>query len=422
MPQKPGSHFSHRVSTSVGVVFVFIALAAVFTWQEHHWTTAARSIGQTEQLYADTSRAAQTQVRVRAAEAYGKLPLSFQANHGQTNSQVKFLARGQGYTLFLTHGAAVFTFSRSASVESQPAVVSLKLEGARKRARISGEDELAGKLNYFIGNNKSKWRTNISTYGKVKYQQVYPGIDVVYHGNQQQLEYDFVVAPNANPRLIKLAFTGTNEVKIDENGDLVLNTPAGTMRQLKPVAFQEINGERKEVSAAYRINESNVSINLGSYDKSVPLVIDPEFLYSTYLGGTGVETGLDIAVDPAGNAYITGNTTSSDFPVAGAFQAAKGSFDDAFVTKLNPSGTSIIYSTYLGANGSDVGNAIAIDSQGCAYVVGLTGSGSFPTTPGAFQSPQGSLDAFITKLSASGSSLVYSDIIGGENVDNLFGV
>lgn len=429
MFQQPCSHVFPSLSKLVFAVLLTTAIAALFFAQAERQKTAAVSIGQT-QLVRDKRPATASSRQFEAAQAYGKLPLAFQANEGQTNSQVRFLARGQGYALFLTETDATFVLNSTASgpdadasnSKTPPAVVSMKLAGARRAARISGLEELPGKLNYFIGNNKAKWRTNISTYAKVRYQQSYPGIDVLYRGNQRHLEYDFLVAPRANPGQIKLAFKGTDEIRVDENGDLLLSTPAGIMRQLKPVAYQEIGGERKEVSAKYRVDQNNVTFELGDYDKRLPLVIDPELIYSTFFGGSSVELGLDIAVDSAGNAYLTGSTTSTDFPVAGAFQSTKGNVDDAFVAKLNAAGTALVYSTYLGANGSDVGNAIAIDAQGNAYVVGLTGSGSFPTTPGPFQSPQGSLDAFIVKLNPTGSALVYSNILGGDNNDNAFGV
>ncbi|MCM3874319.1 MAG: SBBP repeat-containing protein [Pyrinomonadaceae bacterium] len=369
------------------------------------------------------------------ANAYGKLPLNFVANHGQTNHRVRFNARGVGYNLFLTANEAVLALSSvstcQSEVESQPGsarddesrVVRMQLLGVNRSARINGVDKLPGKLNYFIGKNPDKWRKNIPTYARVRYRQVYPGIDLIYHGNQGQLEYDFVIAPGASHRQIKLRFVGMRKTTLDAEGNLVLSMDGGDLYQHKPVAYQEVNGERREVSVSYKLHGDKVTFEAGGYDKNLPLVIDPVFVYSSFLGGTSSEQGLGIAVDAQGSAYLTGRTNSTDFPIAGAAQGANGSVSDAFVVKINPSGTALVYGTYLGGNGDDIGNAIAVDAQGSAYVVGSTGSGSFPRTVGAAQvTKDGSLDGFVTKLSASGSSLVYSTFLGGDNTDIAFGV
>jgi uncharacterized repeat protein (TIGR01451 family) len=363
-----------------------------------------------------------------AASAYGKLPLSFEANWGQTDKRVRFIARGVGFGLFLTSDETVLALrpgivdstesnsSRRSSADDK--VLRMKLVGAERRASISGLDELPGRLNYFIGNDPRKWRKDVPAYSKVRFQNVYPGIDVVYHGNQGQLEYDFVIAPGRSTRRIRIAFMGMESITVDSDGTLVLRTPAGDVRQPKPVAYQEINGERREVAARYEVRGHKVSFEVGTYDKNETLIIDPVLIYSTFLGGTSSEQGLGIAVDAQGSAYLTGSTNSTDFPIAGAFQSINNNLSDAFVVKLNPAGTALVYSTYLGGNASDTGNAIAVDAQGGAYIVGTTGSGNFPGTPGAFQdSKDGSIDGFVTKLSPTGSSLTYSTFLGGDNVD-----
>jgi uncharacterized repeat protein (TIGR01451 family) len=365
------------------------------------------------------------------ANEYGRLPISFETNRGQTDKKVKFLARGQGYGLFLTSTGAVLSLNKGAeprensesSKTHDGAVLSLSLIGAAASSQITADNKLTGKVNYFVGNDQSKWRRNVPTYAKVRYTNVYHGIDLVYHGNQQQLEYDFVVAPKANPRAIRMRFAGAEKMSICAEGDLVLSTPSGDVVQRKPIAYQEVNGERKEVSANYRLEGDTISFDLGSYDQNQSLTIDPVLSYSTYMGGAAVDLGLGIAVDSQGSAYLTGNATSADFPVAGAFQSVFGGAADAFVQKLNPAGSAFVYSTFLGGSGTDVGNAIAIDAQGNAYVTGTTGSGNFPITLGSVQtSKDGFVDAFVTKFDPSGSALTYSTFLGGNNNDTPNGI
>ncbi|MFN2510104.1 MAG: SBBP repeat-containing protein [Pyrinomonadaceae bacterium] len=369
----------------------------------------------------------------KVAGAYGKLPLSFEANMGQADRRVRFVARGVGYGLFLTSNETVLTLrsGTSDSGELSPGTPSresykalrMKLVGAQSRSAIIGLDELPGKLNYFIGTDPRKWRKGVAAYSKVKYRDVYPGIDMVYHGSQGQLEYDFLIAPGRSPRRIKMAFKGMESITVDPDGTLVLGTAAGEVRQPKPIAYQDIDGERHEVAVRYDVRGNKVSFEVGAYNTNQTLIIDPVLIYSTFLGGTNGEQGLGIAVDAQGSAYLTGSTTSMDFPLAGEFQNTLDSFGDVFVVKLNPAGTALIYSTYLGGDSDEIGNAIAVDSQGSAYVVGATFSSTFPRTPGAFQDAKdGSTDSFVTKLSPSGSSLSYSTYLGGDHRDVAYGV
>jgi photosystem II stability/assembly factor-like uncharacterized protein len=375
----------------------------------------------------------------KAKEAYGVLPLSFEANSGQTDSNVKFLARGQGYGLFLTATGPVMSLTKTSEKKTDPekslavegnspaaetAVVSWDLIAANKSPRISGVDGLPGKANYFRGNDPSKWQSNVATYSKVRYSNVYPGIDVIYYGNQRQLEYDFIVAPGRDPNRIKLNFNGADSTELDAEGNLILHTRAGDITQAKPFAYQEIAGVRREVSASYQLAKGVISFNLGNYDSTQPLIIDPVFIYSSFLGGVNGEEGRAIAVDSQGNAYLTGKTFSTDFPVVGAFQATKASpLTDAFVVKVNPSGNSLVYSTYLGGNSSETGNAIKVDADGNAYVAGFTFSTNFPTTAGSLQ-PSSDIgeEGFVTKINASGSALIYSTYIGGDDADNISGL
>src|SRR2546422_1999265 len=367
--------------------------------------------------------------------AYGKLPLIFEANQGQTDPQVKFLSRGSGYTLFLTPTEAVLTLTKAdaqakrrfsgetslAEPEKQAAtVLRMKLLGANPTPRVTGVEELRGRSNYFIGNDPAKWRANVPTYAKVEYRDVYPGVNLVYYGNQRQLEFDFIVAPGADPQRIRLGVEGADRLDLDAQGDLVVQTGGAQVRLQQPHVYQMANGVRQEIESRYVLNDHHeVEIGVAAHAPHKPLVIDPTLAYSTYRGGTGFDEGFGIAVDSLGQAYVTGVTASLDFPTtAGAFQSSSAGSEDAFVTKLNPTGAVLVYSTYLGGTNSDVGLGIAVDSLGQAYVTGETFSADFPTTAGAFQpsSPGGFSDAFVTKLNATGAALGCSTFLGGAGV------
>ena len=328
--------------------------------------------------------------KARIVEAYGKLPLSFEANHGQTDAQVKYLARGRGYTLFLTGTEAVLVFKnqpsavsdqRSAKTERSKktqkpnqTVLRMQLVGANPYPNVVGLNKLPGKSNYFIGNDPQKWRTNIPTYAKVRYGDVYPDVDLVYYGNQRQLEYDLIVAPGADPTAITLAFEGADKLEINDQGDLVLQTPAGQVIQHAPVIYQKTNGVKQAINGHYVLRgKHQVGFHVATYDATKPLVIDPVVLtYSSYLGGGAADIGNGIAVDSAGNAYVTGVTPSLNFPTCGGTGAAgtppcqfdgtplqatlaSVGFTDVFVTKVNTTGTALVYSTYLGGGNADVG-------------------------------------------------------------------
>jgi len=380
----------------------------------------------------------------RVNETYGKLPLHFEANRGQTHKDVRFLSRGPGYTLYLTSGEAVLVLTRPNPDEKKRDVRSrrergaqtpvkslalrMRLVGAAPEPAVSGLEEQPGTANYFIGKDSAKWLTKVPTYARVHYRDVYPGIDLLYYGNQRQLEYDFVVAPGADPKKIVLGFKGADKLEIDAKGELVLHAAGGDIRQHKPFIYQNIEGIRREIAGGYvRKGANRVSFQVAAYDRSQPLVIDPVLSYSTFLGGSGFNWGGGIAVDADGNAYVVGLTNSSNFPTtAGAFQTifGGGTGFDAFVTKLNPTGSALVYSTYLGGNGSDSGHKIAVDGAGNAYVVGQTFSSNFPTTAGAFQTSFGGGygDAFLTKLNPTGSALVYSTYLGGTGEDDGSGI
>jgi hypothetical protein len=377
---------------------------------------------------------------------YGKLPLSFEANQGQADRRVKFLSRGRGYTLFLTDDAAILKLqgeTKSTSLKDQDApetdlaVLRMKLVGANPTPTVVGVDEQSGKSNYLIGNDASKWHAGVLNYSKVRYQNAYPGIDVIYYGNQQQLEYDFVVAPGANPHAILLDVAsdsmGKNShsapLRIAGNGDLVVTEQGRELHFGKPAIYQTVaanSADRHAIEGRWVLKgDTKVGFELADYDTTKALVIDPALAYSTYLGGSAFTAIYGVAVDANGNAYVTGGVTSTDFPVtSGAIQKTYAGGHDAFVTKLNKTGNALVYSTFLGGSGVDHGSGIAVDSKGAAYVAGTTSSANFPVTAGAFQQKcdgcGGSApDGFVSKLNTSGSGLVYSTYIGGSGYEHI---
>jgi beta-propeller repeat-containing protein/dockerin type I repeat protein len=355
------------------------------------------------------------------------VPLSFERNVGQSDARVQFLARGPGYGLFLTGSEAVLNLRHTSADRtamgpqrrSDSAVLRMDIVGANSASVVTGVDQLPGTVNYFLGNNPAQWQANVPTFGRVSYNSVYPGIDLVYYGNQRQLEYDFVVAPGADPSAIRLAFIGADQVNVDANGNLVLHSAGGDVVQHAPVLYQQTAQGRQAVAGAFQVAGNQVTFRVGEYDTARPLVIDPVLSYSSYLGGVGYDAGTAIAVDSAGSVYVTGQTGTADFPTTpGAFRTTLGDTNNAaFVTKFNPAGTALIYSTYLGGGtfSQTVGYGIAVDAAGNAYVTGETLSANFPTTSGAFQSTNiGGYDAFVTKLNPQGNGLVYSIRLGGD--------
>ena len=381
--------------------------------------------------------------RAQVLEAYGRLPLRFEANRGQSDPRVKFLARGRGYNLFLTAQEAVLVWAGpppqgrtrepliTATPWSRPGsrpaqVVRLRFVGGTPHPQATGQWTLPGDTSYFVGNDPARWRIHIPTYARVRYEALYPGVDLEYYGSQVALEYDLLVAARADPARIRLRVEGAEKLEVNAQGDLVLHLAGGEIRQRKPTMYQQVAGRRYLIAGGYvLVGPQEVGVLIGPYDASRPLIIDPVVLaYSTYLGGSGEDGGNGIAVDAAGNAYVTGSTGSANFPTTtGAFQAALGGVRNAFVTKLNATGMTLAYSTYLGGSGNDFGFGIAVDAAGNAYVTGSTNSANFPTTPGAFQTALGGGgDAFVTKLNATGTGLVYSTYLGGSSGDTGSGI
>jgi hypothetical protein len=383
------------------------------------------------------------------------LPLNFEQNLGQAPQQVQYLAHGPAYAIAITEQGAALTLGRAARASDSPQVIRLRVRGANRASTPTAEDPLPGRVNYFIGNDPSQWRTNIATYNKVRYAGVYPGIDLIYYGTQGKLEYDFAVAPGAAPKSIDLSFEGAQGLRLDDQGDLRIRTQDREIAFRRPLAYQvNEQGQRVPVTASYRLQGKQVRFEVGGYDHSKQLIIDPVLSYFSYLGGSGYDiagvatptgspfntSGQAAAVDSTGDLYVTGYTESTNFPLKAAYETAPakvqgGTPPSAFVTKFAPDGKSVIFSTYLGGTiGSDQAFSIAVDSGGNAIVVGTTGSNDFPVTSGAYQTvcnpkftagpnvevpncPGGAgIAAFVSKFSPSGA-LLYSTFLSGSNTN-----
>jgi hypothetical protein len=388
--------------------------------------------------------------RSRVQASFAALPLAFEENKGQTDSQVEYMARGNGYTLFLTANDAVFSLSSASTASrmstirrgTQPrannlhkqndtqkdstAVIRMQLAGGNALAKVSASGQLPGKSNYFIGNDPSKWQKDVAHYARVSYQDVYPGINLAFHGAQRQVEFDFVVAAGANPAPIGFHFTGAQRIKTDDSGNLVVSSAAGDVLLHKPVAYQDQNGARQPVNAQFVLEANNqVSFELGNYDHNRELIIDPSvsYEYSTYLGGSGNDEGFAIATDSSGSAYITGQTASTNFPGSSSTNKLVG-VTNVFVTKISSDGSSLLYSVYVGGSGDDNGDGIAVDGSGDAFVVGGTTSSNFPTTTGAFQTKLGTNaigNAFVFELTPTGT-VAYCTYLGGTGADTALGM
>ena len=345
-----------------------------------------------------------------ALQAYWRQPLRFEPNLGQTDPQVRYLARGLDYGLFLTDQPGAVLALRSGE---RADVLRLRLIGAREGAPLEASEPQGGVSHYYVG-DRSTWRENVGHFGRVTYRQAYPGIDVTFYGSQGQLEYDFVVAPGGDPGQIRLRLEGARAVEVDEaSGDLVVATSRGELRHRAPLVYQERGGRRHEVRARYALRaDGDFGVELGAYDARAELVVDPVLTWSTYLGGGGGDRGLDVAVSRNGWAVVVGSTSSADFPSLGAAQAGYGGAGDAFVTKFQPSGGALAYSTYLGGSAVDQAVAVALDPSGNAYVAGSSNSTDFPTLNPAQGGSAGSYDIVAFKLTPSGT-LVYSTYLGG---------
>src|SRR5580692_10998932 len=443
-----------RIGMMAGASLAIVALFLSARMQRH-----APSSGPIASNHSVASAQPATQLSVaqkeNVANGYGKLPLAFEANQGQTAPEVRYLAHGQSYQLFLTNQEAVLTLRqpatsgaksskgvspvaarvhRKSNAALKTSVLRMHFDGANPAAEIAGTKQLPGKTNYFIGNDPKKWHTDVPSYEAVRFQGIYPGVDMLFYGRQQRLEYDFIVAPSADPRAIALSISGARKLELNSQGDVLMSVAGGKVALQKPVVYQEVNGQRREIAGNYTItNEHQIRFAVGAYDRTQPLTIDPVLNYSTYVGGESTDLGLGLALDAAGDAYITGLTSSTAFPqmnpISGTAPADLVALGTAFVTELNPTGTALLYSTYLGGSGNAFGDeafAIALDaaSPPNIYVTGFTGSSDFPlsTTVLPFQgtapaSVAAASAAFLTELSPSASGtaqLAYSTYLGGD--------
>ena len=417
-----------------------------------------------------------TKTHPKLDASYGKLPLGFEVNRGQVSGPVQFLSRGRGYALLLTSDEVILNLEQSSVVSGQSSargnsrspvastrmaemskaehriigdgprtmdsILRMKLVGANASAAAIGTEELPGKTNYLIGNDRKKWRTNVPNYAKVRYQNVYPGVDLLYYGTQGgQLEYDFLVAPGSDAHSIRLSFLGARDVRVDAGtGDLVLALDGREVRFRKPVVYQPTSGsglptDRHAIDGGFVLAGRNqIGFQVGAYDHRIPLIVDPVLVYSSYLGGGKFNFGTRVAVDASGSAYLTGTTDSNDFPTTtGVFSPVMHSGStctfnsktfpcpDVFVTKLDPTGMRVVYSTYLGGSQADGATGISVDGSGNAYVTGTTGSADFPTTAGAFQrtASAGRAHAFAAKLDATGAALIYSTYLAGSGDEGI---
>jgi hypothetical protein len=441
-----------KIMKFFGVIGLVACLWLVATFGSPGKRAHQLGVGSSLRVASEVSRLARVEQGSRRIENYGKLSLSFVENQGQTAREVRYVSHGSGYELFLTPQEADLALrgpvrldlspknrfatlralreARRAHRSTMTAFVRMHLEGANPEPQMVGTNQLPGNVNYFIGNDPKKWHTNVPTYGRVKYVGVYPGVDLVFYGNQRRLEYDFIVAPGADPNVIALKVDGARKMRITRHGDMVLTVPGGEVVLQKPLIYQQVKGERHEISGKYALSSDHrVTFSVAEYDRNEPLVLDPVLNYSTYLGGSGDDEGIAIAVDTNKNAFVTGTTLSIDFPTPASVNGfQKGPLASnvggaAFVTEIDPTGTTLLYSTYIaGSTPGEIAFGIALDSSDKIYITGQTLSTDFPTAStvaGFNQSPNlGNVNGtgFITKLDPTltgSASLVYSSYLGG---------
>ena len=369
----------------------------------------------------------------QAQSNYGKLPLTFEPNQGQTDPRVKFLAHGAGYSVFLTSGQMVLALRPSAvashdaagstaAEKTANAVIQINLVGANPSPAVVGENLQPGKVNYFIGKDPKKWQSNVPIYQQVRYKSIYPGIDLVYYGNQARAEHDFIVSPGADPGQIQLDVKGADALSLAANGDLVLHKGTDEIRLQAPVLYQEFHGLRVPVTGQYTVkNSTHVAFAVSAYDKTMPLVIDPVLVYGTFLGGLADDQAVGIVVDGAGSAYVLGSTNSTNFPLASQGGPPPSGMN-AFVAKLDVSGSSLVYADYIGGSSDDRPTAMVMDSSNHVFLTGYTYSGDFPTVNPYQANGAGGTDAFVTEVAADGASLLYSSYLGGSSYDYSYGI
>ena len=411
MPRSPFTKL-HTLQAAI-VTAGLVVIGAVFRQLPHHPRSAT-----SPSVLTPTAAS-------RVMASYGRLPLRCEMNVGQTDARVKLLCRATSSSLFLTNSEAVLMLARpQARPTAEPAarrVLRLQLIGSNPAPRIEGQEPLPGRSHYFLGNNPRAWRTHVPAFAAVRYAEVFPGIDLKFYGIDGRLEYDFLVKPGAQPTTVALALRGAERMALDRIGHLILDLAGERVTMQRPVIYQELSGGRRMIPGGYVLKGAEqIGFQVAAYDHSRPLIIDPILSYSTYVGGSGAEGLGGITVDGNGNAYITGPTDSSNFPTVGAPQPSNAGSFDVFIAKLNPTGSALVYATYLGGSSSETGTDIALDASGNAYVTGQTTSTNFPTVNAfedTFQGGSSSGDGFVVKLSPDGATVLYATYLGGTNED-----
>ena len=404
------------------------------------------------------------------------MPLAFTQNNGQWADSILFRANAHGATIWFTDGGVYYQFTRrlpngdeldkftptqatrrpncdlndvgvgvgspdpnnlgpNVGAGGRPPVpddrfngrndsletmlIKASFVGANPNPQMRGDGLMEYKCNYFLGNDSTKWRTDVPNYQAIVFENIYAGIDLKYYGDGRKMEYDFVVSPGADPSQICMRYDGAKSLAVNDAGDLVVETDWGTVTELAPMVYQIENGERLPLRGSYQLESDDMfSFRLSDdYNPELAVVIDPVLTYSTYLGGGNSDEGIGIAIDGFGDVYAMGRTQSSNFPTQNPYDGSFNGFYDVFVTKFSAAGNTLVYSTYIGGDTLDEGRCIAIDGSGCAYVTGFTTSYNYPTLNAYDSSFHGGtyppIDAFVTKLSSAGNSLVYSTFLGG---------
>ena len=357
----------------------------------------------------------------KAAEYLSKRPLSFIENRGQTHPSVRYEVRAQTHTVFFTPREVVFAAVPRNDAKVRGEALRIKFAGASTSPIVTGLDRLNANYNFFSGNNPANWKTDVPTYSSIAYKGLYKGVDLIYRDSNGKIERDFVIAPGVEPSLIKMRYDGAKKIRVGEQGELVVETELSVLTESKPIAYQEVDGKRIEVAARFKVgNDGSVGFAVDRYDATAPLVIDPIFGFSTYIGGNGVDQTTRLAVDATG-IYVTGETRSVNFPVTNTFGTRAGS--DSFALKLSPDGSTLIYGAILAGSGSDLGIDVEVHpTDRTLYIFGHTESTNFPTTAGAFDTTfNGASDYTVTRLNAAGNGLVWSTYIGGSGSEESQG-
>jgi Beta-propeller repeat len=406
--------FPSAVGSSLAMLALVAALALV---QARPLPTPSGAPIATGSAMPGSASRVSPKTRDRILDAYGKLPLTFIPNAGQVRGDARYYAQGNGFSVYFAPQKVTLALTAG----KRRTALSLVPVGASAGASVIAGRPAPGRVSYFIG---SRRHTDLPTYHEITYKDLWPGIDMVFGDKGGKLKYEFRLAPGADPRRINLAYEGAQGLALGPSHELLISTPLGTLRDSRPRSYQQVGSRRTAVATGYALDQraSAYGFSLAGYDRHRPLVIDPGIAYSTFIGGTGNERGIEVAADGFGNAYVTGGTYSEDFPTTtGAVDTSYQASSDAFVTKLDPTGSTVLYSTYIGGGAAESGLGIAVLGN-IAYVTGGTGSSDFPTTAGAFDtSHNGNEDVWVLRLNSTGTALDYSTFIGGSSAAGDFG-